>query len=1093
MKKLKFISSVLCLLLALAMLAPSAYAASSAGGGRDMSRPGSVHNKVYTAADMVEYLTGTPLCEAERDYLLRFGEDSIIYNDGITTASIAASFDPELGTLAVTAYEFEYTATGGNAVVWTPARVTLGDVTLELIHDGSSYTAEFTGLPAEPELTSVGVAYYLDVDISESLATDLINRAFLDAPEVAEELSELQSEYDNALLEYGMAVVLYENYLAASEKYEQDSAAYAEYVAKKAVYDEALNEYLQYRSDLAEFEAQTRAYEQYQADIQQYGVDYQAWMAAEDEYRKYLAARSEYDAYRENVRLCVGQLSAIDLAKVKMTPLYRTAYDAINSTLVDTVIARKADITTDAVGVSPDVVDLAGAATERLRILMDDYFALETDSARYNYYSVYYTEFRDNFRDLFISLDHLYKNGMIRAKAIEEERDEKYRILVAQLYLISQALTDGPLMSIDPSYVAAGRGSENKNYEQFVYTDETFRIDSMKYTVTDILGDTVYIVDTDKAAPLSGGFPESVPMPVEPTRLTEPHPPAVVEPPIALDYGPVPYPGEAPEEVLDPGEPPVAVDEPVEPEEYAPDPVLTALVDAYYCGDIFERTADFDSNPTIRIEKTVNKHFVGAEEVTVYFIGADGNTVLYVCTADKDSGVDFVGEEPSLPEDASAYYTFNGWVTEDGDRPDLSCVAGDLVLYPDFTVTVKEYTVSFEVAGAVTEYTLPYGAMPEYGSVPVKAEDGVFSYTFVGWDKPIAAVTADAYYSALFDREYILPTENGGGSLTFEDGVFVADMSSATDKVIGLEELFARADGKCGVRIKTKNLTVSMTAAAVRAAASAGVCKISFDFTRSGNDLFRYCVRLLDADGALIEGEHRMDVIFYQPDTLEDGRMKLSYDSADGSKYVKYTLEQGSLSFTAASGRSYTLRREYYVTLAPAELAQASLSGSVFTEGDTVRVSVEMPVGVAVTSMFYVDSSGAQTEITGDSFRMPADDVTVFVKAEKITYRVTFVSEGVVLRTLYCTYGELPEAPEAPKKANDSEYSYTFIGWSEEIVAVDAAKVYTAVFESTPLPAAPPPVEDGGIYDDVMKVMIGAAAAVILGIFIAVAVALRRR
>ena len=1092
MKKLKLISSVLCLLLALAMLAPGAYAA-SAGGGRDMSRPGSLHNKRYTAADIVEYLTGLPLHEAERNYLLRFDGDAIVYNDGITTASIAASFDPELGALSVTAYEFEYTAADGALVVWTPVRATLGDEVIGLEREEGAYTAEFGGLSAEPDVTSVGVTYYLDVEISASLATDLVNRAYLDAPMVAEDLAERMGAYENALYEYGEAVVLYEKYLQDSLKYEQDSAAFAEYVLKKAEYDEALQAYLQYRSDLAEFQAQTEAYEKYKSDLLKYGADYQAWVAAEDEYKKYLVAKSEYDAYRENVRVCVGQLAAIDLAKVKMTPLNRTAYDAINSSLVDTVIARKADITTDAVGVSPDVVDLAGAATERLRILMDDFFALETDDARYNYYSVYYLEFRDNFRNLFVSLDHLYKNGMIRAKAIEEQRDEKYRILVAQLYLISQALTDGPLMSIDPSYVAAGKGSENKNYRQFVYTDDTFRIDVMKYTVTDVLGDTVYIVDRDKATPVAGGFPATVPLPKAPERLTEPTPPAVVEPPMALDYGPVAYPGDAPEAVLNPGDPPEVVREPTEPEEYVPDPTLVDLVDAYYGGELSEREADFGSNPTIRIEKTVNKHFVDAEEVTVYFIGTDGHTVLYVCSVDRDSGVDFLGEEPSLPEDDRAFYTFNGWVTEGGDRPDLSAVSGDLVLYPDFIETIKEYTVSFEVAGAVTEQRLPYGAIPDYGSAPVKPEDGVYYYTFVGWDKPIVSVTADARYTAIFDSDYILPTESGGGRLSFENGAYVADMSSATEKVMGLSGLLERADGKYGVKIKTKNLNVSMTAAAVRGAISAGACQFSFDFTRSGDDLFRYSVRLLDADGALIEGEHRMDVTFYQPNTLEDSRMKLSYDSTDGPKYVKYTLEGDSVSFTATSGRSYVLRREYYVTLAPTDSAQVGVSGSIFTEGSTVSVSVDVPVGIAVKSVFYVDSDGVQTEISGGSFRMPACDVTVFVQTEKITYRITFVSEGVVLRTLYCTYGELPEAPEEPKKANDSEYSYAFVGWSEDVVAVDAAKVYTAVFEATPLPVELEPVVDGGIYDDALKVMLGAGVAIVLAILTAVAVALRRR
>ena len=48
--------------------------------------------------------------------------------------------------------------------------------------------------------------------------------------------------------------------------------------------------------------------------------------------------------------------------------------------------------------------------------------------------------------------------------------------------------------------------------------------------------------------------------------------------------------------------------------------------------------------------------------------------------------------------------------------------------------------------------TAPYGTMPAYyGSVPVKPDEGYYTYSFAGWTPEVAAVEGDAVYSAVFD------------------------------------------------------------------------------------------------------------------------------------------------------------------------------------------------------------------------------------------------------------------------------------------------------------------------------------------------------
>ena len=79
---------------------------------------------------------------------------------------------------------------------------------------------------------------------------------------------------------------------------------------------------------------------------------------------------------------------------------------------------------------------------------------------------------------------------------------------------------------------------------------------------------------------------------------------------------------------------------------------------------------------------------------------------------------------------------------------------------------------------------------------------------------------------------------------------------------------------------------------------------------------------------------------------------------------------------------------------------------------------------------------------------MPSGDVTFSVETERLRYKISFVNEGRVMQSTYCYYGDMPLAPESPKKSDDGEYSYTFVGWSEEIVPATSDKTYTAVYEA---------------------------------------------
>ena len=87
-----------------------------------------------------------------------------------------------------------------------------------------------------------------------------------------------------------------------------------------------------------------------------------------------------------------------------------------------------------------------------------------------------------------------------------------------------------------------------------------------------------------------------------------------------------------------------------------------------------------------------------------------------------------------------------------------------------FTITFLNYDGS-ELQSSEVEA----GTMPQYnGTEPTKPADAQYTYTFAGWDKEIAVVTADATYTATFEAIAV------GGGATGGIGLFSV---SATQKV----------------------------------------------------------------------------------------------------------------------------------------------------------------------------------------------------------------------------------------------------------------------------------------------------------------------
>ena len=102
---------------------------------------------------------------------------------------------------------------------------------------------------------------------------------------------------------------------------------------------------------------------------------------------------------------------------------------------------------------------------------------------------------------------------------------------------------------------------------------------------------------------------------------------------------------------------------------------------------------------------------------------------------------------PARAADAQYTYRFIGWT------PEPVPVMGNAEYTAVYEKELRSYTVLWLNWDGTELYrtTEEYGATPVYGGVtPTRADDGVNSYTFSGWNQTVTAVTGDTTYTAQF-------------------------------------------------------------------------------------------------------------------------------------------------------------------------------------------------------------------------------------------------------------------------------------------------------------------------------------------------------
>lgn len=110
------------------------------------------------------------------------------------------------------------------------------------------------------------------------------------------------------------------------------------------------------------------------------------------------------------------------------------------------------------------------------------------------------------------------------------------------------------------------------------------------------------------------------------------------------------------------------------------------------------------------------------------------------------------------PADSEYTYTFTGW------SPEIAPVTADVTYtaqYSKTPIAADVFVVTWNVNGAETTEIYEAGATPVFKGTTAKADDQLFTYTFVGWSPAIAPVTANVTHTAQYERAVRSVTPSG--------------------------------------------------------------------------------------------------------------------------------------------------------------------------------------------------------------------------------------------------------------------------------------------------------------------------------------------
>lgn len=1035
-------------------------------------------NTEYSAVELYEYLFGTAPTDAEAAYL-NTTKISFSYNSLIPTSLISTDYQAEEGTLSIRIRPYVYEAENGTTVTWTPVSATVDGNTLAMAEEDGVYFGKLEDIFYSEDF-EMKVDYAWSTEIPETVVQELRTSAYQKGVEALA----VQSAYDAELAAYNTALSEYN--------------AWMRYVEKKAQYDA-------YIVKLNEFLAAKDAYDNYVKDYDQYLIDvdvYNQWLAYDD------AVFAFNSAYQAQHLAYQNYLKKFDNAKGKlelMSSLFRSdshgwqMYASIMGDTVASVVKHKDELI-DYLQCSEEDVDLAGSATEKLRVLLGGYYNVivaeypsdhEKYAARYAYYLKNYDALKLNFTDLYRTLNALFQNDFVERVLETEGKREHYLQFVGQLYIIATA------------------------FDEHGTRDPNWKISHKK--LTEVV-EEIHLVPDGDWNPRNTAFPEKV---APPSNAGRPIPPTSSRP-TKLPEEPeaVPHYGKRPETVPNPDKSGIPVKREEHPGTAPEAPVFDVLTSdlmreirkgilTEYKGEISPVTLNFTST----VERMVSINNLK----TVNFYNYDG-ALLHTETVPYGSAVSY---QPPKRENTPAYtYRYLGWLTLMDEKPDLSSIKEDLDLYAAYEVTKCYYTVTWRLEGEDRngdglddeyESLWGYGDLPIPGTeVPISSYDTMYyhydfsgwapevvpvtgnvtyigsmvrsprkfpikwvvcngaesieqyweysttptfdgnveilpddyRYTFIDWDRPIGPVTGAMTYTAVYDK-VPLAMDGAQNVLHVTHGEDAIRIDLNEDNAINIYQvaLLAAQQEKALVLSLANGFVITIDAAQVPSFTALGCKHIAMMAEQNGEDTVwkvgLYNDRWYEIDNK--ELKYTLQLPYVKQETQETAFM---LQGADG-----WTRISGKYLETSGVTRVKSTHA-YDVIASQNEFCNTMILNRKMVAGERVSLQLVCMPGYTVNGARVVAEDGTEILVEDLSFIMPASTVTIDLVVERLEYKVTFLVEGAVWSEATYYYGDEILLPEVPTLPETDQHAYTFIGWGD-VPAIAAGDVYELTFEAS--------------------------------------------
>ena len=445
--------------------------------------------------------------------------------------------------------------------------------------------------------------------------------------------------------------------------------------------------------------------------------------------------------------------------------------------------------------------------------------------------------------------------------------------------------------------------------------------------------------------------------------------------------------------------------------------------------------AEVTGNATYTATYTAN-----VRSYTVTFKNEDG-TVLSTQQVAYGSNP-AVPANPTKAANAQYTYTFSGW------SPAVTAVTGNATYTAAYTSTVNQYTVIFEDEDGTVLSTqqVAYGSKPTAPANPTKAANAQYTYTFSGWSPAVVAVTGNATYTATYSATVNMYT------IVFEDN----------DGTVLSTQRVAYGD----IPVEPETPTKPSTA--------------QYSYTFAG---WNQNTMTVTGDATYIatyyKTVNKYTITFVNDDSTVLSEQQVAYGSmptapADPTKAATaqytYTFAGWDSAIVAVTGNA-TYTATYSAKVNEYTVIFKNEDGTVLSEQQVAYGSMPTapadPTKAATAQYTYTFAGwdSAIVTVTGNA------TYTATYSAKVNEYTIIFKNEdGTVLSEQQVAYGSMPTAPADPTKAATAQYTYTFAGWDNAIVAVTGNATYTATYTATAvrIPTVTPAYPTLAFEDEIM-------------------------